>query len=171
MAFVGIESLNPLSLAQYNKRFNQPDEYARLIRALRARRIAVFASLMFGLEHDTADTVDTTVEFLIRNRVDLAAFFRLTPLPGTALYERLAAEGHLEDPRWWLRLGTGLRTFIRYDRPGLTSDALVKRANRRFFAWPSIARRLAGFPPRLVPLLLNLSARRKAIHSEGSCSL
>ncbi len=171
MAFVGMESLNPVSLAHYNKRFNKPEEYARLIRALRARRIAVFASLMFGLADDTPDTVDTTVAFLIRNRVDLAAFFRLTPLPGTALYERLAAAGHLEDPQWWLHLGTGLRTLIRYDRPGPASDVLVKRANRRFFSWPSMARRLAGFPPRFVPLLLNMSARRKAIHSEGSCSL
>jgi hypothetical protein len=33
----------------------------------------------------------------------MASFAMLCPYPGTALYRRLAAEGRLTDPLWWLR--------------------------------------------------------------------
>jgi len=171
MAFIGIESLDPRSLAELNKQFNKPDEYAALIRMLRKNSIGVYASIMFGLEHDDSHTVESTVSFLIQNKVDLAVFFRLTPFPGTALFERMKARNQLVDDQWWLHLGTGIRSLVKYqDKPSI-SDALVTQANKRFYSMGSIARRcvrLGGM--RTVPLLLNLNSRRKMIASGGSCS-
>jgi len=172
MAFIGMESLDPKSLAEFNKQFNKPGEYVNLIRMLRKNAIATYASIMFGLEHDNLNTVDATVDFLIRNKVDLGAFFRLTPLPGTVLYERMKAKNQLVDDQWWLRLGTGIRTLVQYQNNPTLSDELVKRANRSFFSLRSIARRYIRVGPvQLIPLLLNLSARSKMLNSDGSCSL
>lgn len=171
MAFIGIESLDPRSLAELNKEFNKPDEYANLIRLLRKNSIAVYASIMFGLEHDDSHTVDTTVQFLIQNKVDLAAFFRLTPLPGTALFGRLKERDQLVDNQWWLHLGTGIRSLVRYQDKPTISDSLVKQANKRFYSIGSILQRYTRLGGVMgLPLLLNLNSRKKMLNSGGSCS-
>ncbi|MFO0568527.1 MAG: DUF4070 domain-containing protein [Polyangiaceae bacterium] len=36
-------------------------------------------------------------------KLTMALFAILTPYPGTRLYSRLASEGRLTDPRWWLQ--------------------------------------------------------------------
>jgi radical SAM superfamily enzyme YgiQ (UPF0313 family) len=171
LAFIGFESLSSGNLAELNKRFNHPDEYAGLIRMLRANAIGVYASIMLGLEQDDFHTADETVGFLIRHKVDIAAFFRLTPFPGTALYDRMKEKRQLVDEQWWLRLGAGLSSLIRYDGNSITADALVRRANRAFYSLGSIVRRYSTLKAsRLVPLLLNLQSRKKMIRSGGSCS-
>ena len=171
MSIIGIESLDPRSLAEFNKKFNKPEEYANLIHMLREHAIGVYASIIFGLEHDDHQTVDTTVDFLIRNKADLGAFFRLTPFPGTVLYERMKEKDQLVDEQWWLHLGTGIRSLVKYDGKTSISDALVKHANKRFYSLGSIARRYARFKGvKLVPLLLNLNSRKKMLQSDGSCS-
>lgn len=171
MAFVGVESMDPRSLAELNKQFNKPDEYANLIRLLHKHSIGAYTSIMFGLDHDDAQTVDSTVDFLIRNKVDLAAFFRLTPFPGTALFERMKGRDQLVDSQWWLHLGTGIRSLVKYQDKASISDELVIRANKRFYSLGSIGRRysrLGGF--KAVPFLLNLSARKKMLATGGACS-
>jgi radical SAM superfamily enzyme YgiQ (UPF0313 family) len=171
MAFIGVESLDPRSLAEFNKQFNKPDEYANLIRMLRKHSIGVYASIMFGLEHDDSRTVDSTVNFLIQNKVDLAAFFRLTPFPGTALFGRMKERNQLVDNQWWLHLGTGIRSLVKYSDKPCISDALVKQANKRFYSIGSIVRRYTRrHRMKLIPLLLNLNSRKKMLSSDGSCS-
>jgi len=171
LAFVGFESLNTRALADLNKQFNKPDEYASLIRILHENEIGIYASIMFGLEYDDQATVDTTVKFLIENKADIAAFFRLVPFPGTGLYERLKDNHQLVHDEWWLHLGTGLKSLVRYEGETVTADALVKQANQQFFNFGSILRRY-GFPRRwqLLPFIMNLSSRKKMIKSKGSCS-
>ena len=171
LAFVGFESLNTRALADLNKQFNKPTEYASLVRILHANEIGIYASIMFGLEYDDQTTVDDTVSFLIDNKADIAAFFRLTPFPGTGLYERLKANGQLVDNEWWLHLGTGLKSLVRYPDETLTADMLVKQANKRFYALGSIFHRY-GLPRRwqLLPFLMNLQSRKKMLRSKGSCS-
>ena len=171
LAFVGFESMNPRALAELNKGFNKPDEYAALIRTLHASGIGIYASIMFGLEQDDAAIVDETVDFLIQNKADIAAFFRLVPFPGTALYERLKANGQLVKDDWWLHLGTGIKTLVQYQHAPAVADALVKQANKRFYTLASIARRF-GLPRlwQLLPVVMNLQSRKKMKQSGGSCS-
>jgi radical SAM superfamily enzyme YgiQ (UPF0313 family) len=171
LAFVGFESLSTSNLSGLNKQFNRPEEYAELIRILHANRIGVFASIMFGLEHDTLASVRQTTDFLIANHVEMGAFFRLTPFPGTSLFERMKTKGCIVDEHWWLHLGTGATSLIRYPNQPVGADELVKQANVDFYSWTSILRRFS-LPrrPRLVLLLLNMQSRRKMLKSGGSCS-
>jgi radical SAM superfamily enzyme YgiQ (UPF0313 family) len=101
--FVGFESVNRDSLRSCGKPQNHPERYLELTRRLHDHGIAVWASFVFGLDEDTPDVFDRTLEVAIDSGVIMASFAILTPYPGTRLYRRLQAEGRLLDDRWWLR--------------------------------------------------------------------
>jgi len=46
--------------------------------------------------------VRDTVEFAVRQKIDTVMLNILTPLPGTALFEEMDAEGRIFDKRWEL---------------------------------------------------------------------
>ena len=56
--------------------------------------------MVFGFDNDDESVFESTLNFLIRNGVELAYFNVLTPLPGTALYERYEREGRIFDRDW-----------------------------------------------------------------------
>ena len=100
---IGFESLNENNLGDMNKRWNlRGGAYVQAIRRLHRHGILVYASFMFGYDHDTLDVFERTSDFLIDNRLPLANFNLLTPTPGTPLYDRLDAENRLLYENWWL---------------------------------------------------------------------
>jgi radical SAM superfamily enzyme YgiQ (UPF0313 family) len=52
---------------------------------LRRYNIRLYATFVFGYNHDTADTFTETVKFANEHRFYMAAFNHLTPFPGTPL--------------------------------------------------------------------------------------
>ena len=153
LVFVGFESLNYKNLANVNKVFNHPPHYPDLIGVLHKHGINVYASFILGFEHDAPDTARATADFLIDQKVSLASFFRLTPYPGTRLYDRLARDGFLLDRTWWLKRGEGLQTLVRYPENPHTGEELSSLAMRRFFSLRSILKRFFPFPPFKIPLV------------------
>lgn len=101
--FIGFESVSRESLRGCGKPQNDPQRYLELARRLHDHGIAIWASFVFGLDEDTPDIFDRTVEVAIAAGVLMASFIILTPYPGTRLYHRLRAEGRLLEERWWLR--------------------------------------------------------------------
>jgi len=97
---IGMESLNPASLAMVNKGFNKVEAYAELVDLCRRAGIVPFPSFMFGFDYDREDQFQLTLDFLQRERLGLAAFWMLTPLPGTQLLKELDAQGRIRDRRW-----------------------------------------------------------------------
>ena len=162
LAFVGFESLNKKNLNTANKFFNDPSHYADLIGVLHKHGINVYASFIMGFEHDTPESALATVDFLIHQKVSLASFFRLTPYPGTELYDRLASNGFLLDKSWWLKRGEGLPNVVRYPQNPHTGEELSSLSMRRFFSLRSILKRFFPFPPFKIPFLgLNWYTHRK----------
>lgn len=100
--FVGFESVEPQSLAGCGKHHNRPQRYLEVVKRLQDHGIAVWASFVLGLDHDTPDIFPRTLEFARRARLFMALFAMLTPYPGTRLYQRLRQEGRLLDDHWWL---------------------------------------------------------------------
>jgi radical SAM superfamily enzyme YgiQ (UPF0313 family) len=102
-ALIGFESLHEDNLKQMKKKWNlKENDYATAIRKFHDRGIMVYASLVFGYDHDTIDTFEITTEFAIRSRVALANINILAPMPGSSLYKRLMDEDRLIFKRWWL---------------------------------------------------------------------
>jgi radical SAM superfamily enzyme YgiQ (UPF0313 family) len=100
--FIGMESLDPANLADVNKNFNKPADYAAVLNRLAARNIVAITSFIFGLDNDTPGVADRTLEQIHSWPPGLPVFGQLTPFPSTPLYARLKAAGRLTRPQHWL---------------------------------------------------------------------
>ena len=97
---IGLETLSGGSLGDARKKFNSSVNYAQLVGDLHRLGIAVQGCFVFGLDHDTPEVFDATVQFAIDIGIDLPRFAVLTPFPGTPLHQRLAAEGRILTRDW-----------------------------------------------------------------------
>jgi radical SAM superfamily enzyme YgiQ (UPF0313 family) len=100
--FIGMESIDPGSLADVNKSFNKPSEYATVLNRLARRNVYAITSFIFGLDNDTPGVADRTLEQIALWPPVMPVFSPLVPLPGTPLYARLGAEGRLTRPKHWM---------------------------------------------------------------------
>lgn len=141
---IGFESLDEKNLATMNKRFNHLRGGAgEAVKKLNKVGIRLYATFIFGYDHDTVASFGTTLEFCLEHKIFMAAFNHLTPFPGTPLYERLRSEGRLIYDRWWLD-----DSYHYGDVPfhsNLSRDeirTLCQQLRRDFYSYRSIASRL-----------------------------
>jgi radical SAM superfamily enzyme YgiQ (UPF0313 family) len=145
---VGLESLNPETLAQMGKGFAGGGAYYdKALANMRRHRIRMYATFVLGYDGDTAKSVQQMLEYSLRNRFYLAAFNHITPFPGTPLYDRLEQEGRLIFDRWWLHedYRYGMLPFIPVGTAPEELERFCVSARRRFFALPSRIRRGLDF--------------------------
>ncbi len=100
--FIGMESIDPANLADVNKNFSKPGEYADVLDRLAQRNLLAITSFIFGLDNDTPGVADRTLNEIRGWPAGLPVFGQLTPFPSTPLYARLAAAGRLTRPKHWL---------------------------------------------------------------------
>jgi radical SAM superfamily enzyme YgiQ (UPF0313 family) len=141
---IGFESLDPATLRAMNKGFNtMGGGYEVALANLRRHGIRLYATFVFGYDHDTADTFARTVDFALENKFYIAAFNHLTPFPGTPLYRRLQEEGRLRYDAWWLDPAYSYNAIP--FRPKQMSPAELQtrclEARARFYSLSGIARR------------------------------
>jgi radical SAM superfamily enzyme YgiQ (UPF0313 family) len=91
---------------------------------------------------------DRTVEFAVENKTLTATFHVLTPLPGTAAFDRLEAEGRLLH-RDWAYYDTDHAVFRPRRMTPEQLEAGHKRAYDEFLTYGSIFRRSLGVPGAL----------------------
>jgi len=144
--FVGLESTSQASVNEVHKRFNDVSDYGRAIERIHSHGIAVQAGIVFGFDHDQQAIFGETLDFLEAAGVQNATFNILTPFPGTRLYQRLEAEGRILTRDWSKYNGRADVVF----RPRLMSSeqllAGYEYANKRFYSWRSVCKRLARSP-------------------------
>lgn len=161
---LGLETVSDGSLKDAGKKFNGSVDYKTLIGDLHRLGISVQGCFVFGLDHDTTDVFDRTVELAIDAGIDLPRFSVLTPFPGTPLYHRLEEEKRILTKDWSL-----------YDaqhvvfQPNLMSVRELElgheHAWKKVYRYRSIARRLwnaKNFQP--LALTANLGYRFYAHH-------
>lgn len=153
---VGFESLDGSTLAQMKKGFNaaRGGPPAALER-FRAHGLRIYGTFVFGYDRDTDETFDETLRFAQDQGLFIAAFNHITPFPGTPLYRRLEQEERLIGSPWWLdpdyRYG-----MVPFRPRNLSPERLAERCietRRRFYAWPSIGRRLGHWVNLRDPLM------------------
>lgn len=135
--FVGLETLNPENLRRHAKRQNLARDYDAVIRRVHDLGIMVNASFVFGLDDDRADVFDQTVDWAVSRSIETATFHIMTPYPGTALHDRVAAENRITDTNW----DHYDTRHVVYQPLRMTPDELLlgyRRAYRNFYAWKSI---------------------------------
>lgn len=132
IVYVGLESINPATLAAYNKRQSVSD-IRELIERCHDQRIRVHGMFVFGSDADTVQTIRETVDFALQTRIDSVQFLTLTPLPGSQLFNQLEAEGRILTRDW--QLYDGHHTVY---RPALISPEQLQwetlSAFKRFYS-------------------------------------
>ena len=82
--FIGLENINPASLAGAKKRQNKITEYRRMLLAWKKARVITYAGYILGFPNDTVESILHDIDVIKRELpVDLLEFFYLTPLPGS----------------------------------------------------------------------------------------
>lgn len=142
---IGFESIAEANLRSVRKGFTAPGAFAEVIDTLHRHGIAVQATFMFGLDHDTPDVFDRTVRFAIDAGVDLPRFAVLTPFPGTPLFRRLEDEGRILTRDWEQYDGQ----HVVFTPAGMSVTELeegTRRAWRQAYSYRSILRRARRSP-------------------------
>lgn len=171
--FVGMESLDEGALAETNKPFNRVEKFSQEIKMFHDHGIMVNPGIVFGFDHDDESVFERAVEFLTKNQVELAYFNVLTPLPGTALFDRYNSAGRIFDRDWAKYDGK----HVVYRPSRMTPEQLQEGfywANHEFYSLSSIWKRLSGTSQRFVPrLIMNREFRNLVKRScpPGSLSL
>ena len=93
--FIGFESINPNSIAYVHKVQNRTDAYEKAVHEIHKRGIMINASFVFGLDADTKETFQLTLDWIVKNKIETVTSHILTPYPGTALYRRLKKENRI----------------------------------------------------------------------------
>lgn len=91
----GIESLNPASLAEGNKKHNDAAKYEEALARVHACGIHVIGSFVVGFDADTLDAYNQVLDFTRRNGISYIMLNILTAYPGTDLYGRMLKAGRL----------------------------------------------------------------------------
>ena len=169
--FVGMESLSEDSLDETNKGFNQVRKFEHQITMFHDHGIMVNPGLVFGFDNDDESVFETAVDFLIRNKVELAYFNVLTPLPGTALFERYKQEDRLFDQDWSKYDGK----HVVFHPKRMTAEQLQEGffwANHQMYSWASIWKRISHTSQRFIPRLeMNWQFRKLISRSTPQGSL
>jgi len=147
--FVGMESLDEDCLDETNKSFNRVHKFSQEIKMFHDHGIMVNPGIVFGFDNDDESVFERAVDFLTKNQVELAYFNILTPLPGTALFDRYNNAGRIFDRDWSKYDGK----HVVFQPSRMTPEQLQDGfywANHQFYSLPSIWRRLSGTSQRLV---------------------
>ena len=97
MAFIGMESLNPKSLEDVQKRQNNVAEYKAAFEKLHRLGILTFTGLMFALDEDTQEYYALLPSLLDEVGTTVILPSIAIPLYGTPLHQKVVAEGRLVD--------------------------------------------------------------------------
>jgi radical SAM superfamily enzyme YgiQ (UPF0313 family) len=138
--FIGFESLSQAGLQSWKKRANIGKDYLAAVQRLHAAGIAVYAGFVFGGDHDTPDVFPQTLQFLLDANVETLQATRMTPFPGTALFEEMEREGRILD-RDWAHYDFGHVVYEPLHMSCETLDHGVAWVQKGFYARRAIARR------------------------------
>ncbi|MFH1188889.1 MAG: radical SAM protein [bacterium] len=163
MVFLGLESINPDVLENSASRTKNMwhDRYESAIRELHKRGIAIMGSFMVGSDYDPPGVGEATAEWAIKNKLDTAVFHILTPLPGTALFNRLDAERRIIT-RQWDKYDLSHCVFVPKNRRPDEVLAEAGKAHRKFYSFWSIIRRMnnLAFQDLASSLFINFDFRK-----------
>ncbi len=97
--FIGLENINPESLAGAHKRQNKITEYRKMLLAWKEARVITYCGYITGFPNDTPESIKRDVEIVKKELpLDILEFFFLTPLPGSEDHQKLVKAGVPVDP-------------------------------------------------------------------------
>jgi len=154
--YIGIESINPETLKEYNKK-QTIEDIELCVRKLHERNIKIHGMFVLGSDEDSVEVARETANFAKKYNIDTVQFMILTPLPGTKLYDKLRKEGRILTTAWNLYDGH----HVVFKPKGMTPFQLqweTVKAMKSFYSYSQVLKSLIGFD--LYTSILRLYAHR-----------
>jgi radical SAM superfamily enzyme YgiQ (UPF0313 family) len=144
--FLGIETPDPASLTECNKRQNLNRDLVDAVLTIQAHGIEVIGGFIVGFDSDSPNVFDHQADFIEKTAIPTAMINLLTAPPDTRLYRRLESEGRLlGDSDGDTTMNAGCLNFIpKMDRQRLL-DGYKSLLGRLFAPKPFYQRVLTFF--------------------------
>ncbi|MEO0206039.1 MAG: DUF4070 domain-containing protein, partial [candidate division WOR-3 bacterium] len=139
--FIGVESVSTKGSAGFQKTLKTVQENLDAVKKIQDAGILFHPSFVFGLDDDTKDIFEKTLDFIYKTRITTATFNILTPYPGTRLYQRLKNEGRLLTEDWSMYN----HSTVVFQPKNMTIDELIEGyylLKREFYSISNICRRI-----------------------------
>ena len=103
LILIGFESLDRDNIRQMNKEWLlKLGNVESLVGKIHKAGINIYATFLFGFDHDNPEVFQRTLDFAIRQKFYFAAFNHLLTFPGTPLYEQFIKDNLILEDLWWL---------------------------------------------------------------------
>ncbi len=175
LVLMGFESLNADSLNEMRKSANAAADYSEVIRRVYSHGLLIYGTFVLGCDGDFPDVFRRTCEFAVKNKMSVANFNPLIPMPGTGVYGRMEKEGRLRYKKWWLsdKYRYGETAFLpkNMSPEELQNGCLKMRTN--FYSVGCILKRLFSNRANFIPInffvfmLANFISRREIHKKQG----
>lgn len=99
VVFIGLESINPASLQNMQKR-QSINDIVNSIKVFHNNGIQVHGMFMLGNDPDTKEIFQATSKFCKSNYLSYVQYSVLTPLPGTEIYHQYEKDNRLLHKNW-----------------------------------------------------------------------
>ena len=93
----GLESIVKDAMKEINKTWANPDDYIRVIKKVNDAGIEVASEMIIGIDTDTKESLDQTIEFIKKSNIIAPKFYCYTPIPGTILNKEMNEAGRIVD--------------------------------------------------------------------------
>jgi radical SAM superfamily enzyme YgiQ (UPF0313 family) len=141
--FIGFESINPKTLALYNKS-QVVDDINTCIKALKEHSINIHGMFVLGSDTDDIQTIRNTHKYAKELDINSIQFMMLTPLPGTPVFEELKEQGRLIHTDW-SKYDAHHAVFEPKLMTAFELHNETLKAMAKFYSWTSILRNLWRF--------------------------
>ncbi|WP_271812325.1 B12-binding domain-containing radical SAM protein [Clostridium beijerinckii] len=169
--FIGFESINSKSIESVHKIQNSVSRYEKLVDEIHKRGIMINASFVFGLDEDDAEIFKSTLEWIVKNKIETVTSHIMTPYPGTKLYSSLLKENRIVDHN----LSNYNTSHVVYKPKNMTAEELYDGylwIYKEVYTLKNIIKRLPKSKKQWIPFLaFNLLYRKFGKLTELVCSI
>jgi len=141
--YIGFESINPKTLALFNKG-QRAEDIDHCIRLLKKHSIGIHGMFVLGSDMDDIQTIRNTQRYARDLGIDSVQFLMLTPLPGTPVFEELQSQGRLIHTDW-SKYDAHHAVFEPKLMTAFELHVETLKAMARFYSWRTILRNLWKF--------------------------
>ncbi|MBE6089984.1 MAG: radical SAM protein [Clostridium beijerinckii] len=169
--FIGFESINSKSIESVHKVQNSVSRYEKLVDEIHKRGIMINASFVFGLDEDDAEIFNSTLEWIVKNKIETVTSHIMTPYPGTKLYSSLLKENRIVDHN----LSNYNTSHVVYKPKNMTAEELYNGylwIYKEVYTFKNIIKRLPKSKKQWIPFLaFNLLYRKFGKLTELVCNI
>ena len=169
--FIGFESINSKALESVHKVQNNVNRYEKLVDEVHKRGIMINASFVFGLDEDDGSIFKSTLEWIVKNKIETVTSHILTPYPGTKLYKALLAENRIVD----FNLASYNTAHVVYKPKNMTAEELYNGylwIYKELYTFKNIMKRLPKSKKQWIPFLsFNFFYRKFGKLTELFCNI